>query len=362
MTDVPAISTANEPQYIISEVQVGNSLDISYPWCYSGQLGGIPVNYVPANTPLVPMTYSQYPDESDFGPQAWDPNYPAGSVGFPIPSCYVAEGANCASTPVNSDGNITAPAACPASEVGSGDDHDLFYVSGTGSLFESGDMDGSNPPVGGCGASFYLGSNNMRPAGWTSDDAAGLAVAPLLLKYAEAASPNGIQHPIRMTLHATANYWNWPASHQAGYNSTTYPPMGTWFLLDQSISTAGMSQINANIVKCLQTYGAIIADNGHGFYFIPDCDPNWINYSYSDWNVLYNINASQFYVIDATTVMVNPNSYEALPFPQSNLQYSNGGYLPTLGMPGTGTDVVLDGYTLNKASHHTKSAPRLINK
>ncbi len=83
----------------------------------------------------------------------------------------------------------------------------------------------------GSGAIFDLNANNLRPAGWTSADAAGLPILPGLVRYAEVASGE-INHALRFTVQHTRNAYLWPARHQASESSNpAYPPMGQRFRL-----------------------------------------------------------------------------------------------------------------------------------
>jgi hypothetical protein len=69
----------------------------------------------------------------------------------------------------------------------------------------------------GSGAFFDMNTNNRRPEGWTSADAAGLAILPGLVRYDEAYDPTvtEIQHAFRVTVRATNGYV-YPASIALG--------------------------------------------------------------------------------------------------------------------------------------------------
>ena len=93
--------------------------------------------------------------------------------------------------------------------------YELFALRWTGSRWEAGS-----------GAFFDLDTNARRPEGWTSADAAGLAILPGLVRYDEAFGPDEIRHAFRVTVHGVNNYV-WPASHRANTNSAGAAPRRT---------------------------------------------------------------------------------------------------------------------------------------
>lgn len=84
----------------------------------------------------------------------------------------------------------------------------------------------------GSGAVYPLDSNLRRPDGWTSADAAGLAILPGLVRYDEAFGTAPIQHAFRFTVEAS-NHYVFPASHDAG-GTTGALPMGACLRLKAS--------------------------------------------------------------------------------------------------------------------------------
>jgi hypothetical protein len=158
----------------------------------------------------------------------------------------------------------------------------------------------------GSGAKFDMRSNVMRTAGATSADAAGLQILPGLVRYEEVASGT-VRHAIRMTIPHTSTSYVWPASHQAGI-SGNYPPMGTWLRLKSSVNPANFPADVRPIIVALQTYGAVIADNGSAFYMSGVPDERWNN---DDLATLGGIKGSSFDVIDASSEQVAANSYQA---------------------------------------------------
>lgn len=126
------------------------------------------------------------------------------------------------------------------------------------------------------GAVWNLRSNALRPAGWTSADAAGLPILPGLVRWDEVAAGH-IDHAIRFTAPATRDRYIWPARHQAGGNDADLPPMGAWFRLKASVDISGYPARLRVILEALQTHGMILADNGSPWYLSGVPSPNWNN-------------------------------------------------------------------------------------
>lgn len=127
----------------------------------------------------------------------------------------------------------------------------------------------------GSGAFFDLDTNGRRPEGWTSADAAGLAILPGLVRYDEAASVAEIRHAFRVTVRATNGYV-YPASHRAGSTAGALP-MGARLRLKASKSLAGFTPDVQRIFRAMQRYGLIVADNGSDMYISGTYDPRWNN-------------------------------------------------------------------------------------
>lgn len=119
------------------------------------------------------------------------------------------------------------------------------------------------------------GEDRQRTAGWTSADAAGLPIFPGLVKYDEVASGE-IKHALRFTAPKTRKAYVFPASHYASSDtSADLPPMGMRIRLKQSFDTRPYGRKARTILKCLQTYGAILADNGGAFFLTGAPHPKW---------------------------------------------------------------------------------------
>jgi len=127
----------------------------------------------------------------------------------------------------------------------------------------------------GSGAIFDLNRNDRRPEGWTSADAAGLAILPGLVRYDEVASSGDIRHAFRVTVRATDDYV-WPASHRAGSTSGALP-MGARLRLKASKDISGFSSDMQRIFRAMKTYGLIVADHGSDMYITGAMDSRWDN-------------------------------------------------------------------------------------
>jgi hypothetical protein len=216
---------------------------------------GIPYVGVASSQPRVPVTFVEYGNESDAGFGA--------EPGYPIPEE--------AKTQAN---------FIEGGEAGggtSGDRHLLIVDRDRWLLFEL-YATRWNSAAGrweaGSGAVFDLNANARRPAGWTSADAAGLAILPGLVRYDEA-SAGEITHAFRVTVRST-NGDVWPASHRAGSTSGALP-MGARLRLKSSKDLSGFPVELQRIFRAMQTYGLIVADNGSDMFVSGAMDARWNN-------------------------------------------------------------------------------------
>ena len=127
----------------------------------------------------------------------------------------------------------------------------------------------------GSGAFFDLNANGRRPDGWTSADAAGLAILPGLVRYDEVFGSGEIGHAFRVTVRATNGYV-YPASHRAG-STTGALPMGARLRLKASRNLSGFTPEVQKIFRAMQRYGLIVADNGSDLYVSGTYDTRWNN-------------------------------------------------------------------------------------
>lgn len=235
---------------------------------------GIPYVIVPATQAKVRVTFD-YADESDAGP-------------YPVPANPPIEGGAAAD----------------------GDRHVLIVDKGACRLYELYDAHptATSAWTAGSGAVWDLRSNALRPAGWTSADAAGLPILPGLVRYDEVAAGT-IDHAIRMTVPTSRTTYVWPARHQAGSTSSANAPaMGQRFRLKASVKESDFPASVRPIITALKTYGAINADNGSAWYLSGVPDPRWDN---DDLATLRRIPGSSFEAVDASGLMVSSGSGQA---------------------------------------------------
>jgi hypothetical protein len=202
---------------------------------------GIPYIVVGSNEPLRNINWTAYGDESDPGP-------------YPIPPNAPIEGGS------GSDG----------------DRHVIAVQSGTCKLFElyrafwSGDHWDADS-----GTKWDLNSNATRPLGWTSADAAGLAILPGLARYDEVAAGE-IKHALRFTVSQTQKGYILPATHYASSSTDpNRPPMGLRLRLKASFDVSGYTGQARVILNALKKYGMIVADNGSPWFITGAADPRW---------------------------------------------------------------------------------------
>lgn len=235
---------------------------------------GIPFTTVKGNQPKVNVQF-EYVDESDKGP-------------YPIPENPPIEGG----------------------ENSTGDRHILIVDTDNCLLYElySAYKNPDGSWKAGSGAIFDLNSNNLRPDGWTSADAAGLPILPGLIRYEEVASGE-INHIIRFTVPQTRRKYVWPAKHYASnLTDTKYPPMGQIFRLKSNIDISKFSKEARVILTALKKYGMILADNGSAWFISGVPDERWNN---DALNELKQIKGSDFEAVDISNLMININSGEA---------------------------------------------------
>ena len=162
----------------------------------------------------------------------------------------------------------------------------------------------------GSGARWNLRSNALRPANFTSADAAGLPILPGLVNYNEVAS-GSMDHAIRFTAQCTQESYLWPARHEAGQSNADCPPMGARFRLNASFTlpASACSAFCQTVLTTMKTYGLILADNGSNWYFQGTADRRW---TYNEVDQLKQIPANQFVAVDESCLMVSANSAQAL--------------------------------------------------
>lgn len=287
---------------------------------------GIPFIEVPGTQPKVAVTFD-YDSESDHG-------------GYPVPANAPIEG-GAAST---------------------GDRHVLVVDRDNCVLYE---LYAAYPqPNGtwhaGSGAIFDLKSNTLRPATWTSADAAGLPIFPGLMRYDEVAAGE-IQHAVRFTAPQTRNTYIWPARHQASdLTAVNFPPMGQRFRLKAGFDIAGFSPAVQVILRGLKKYGMILADNGSSWYIGGAPDDRWDN------DVLHQITqlqGSDFEAVDESSLMVQADSAAVRPTvaPAMSAVVNAGSFAPGAIAPGEILTIFGSGFNADaKVTFDGTAAPVLF--
>ncbi len=240
---------------------------------------GIPINFVDSTQQLKEV-YFGYADESDAGP-------------YPIPDDPLIEGVL-----PGGDQNVDGDRHILIVDI----DSCLLYE-----MFYSWPMDDGSWDAG-SGAIFNLHSNKLRPAGWTSADAAGLPILPGLVRYDEV-ERGEINHALRFTArnHNVRNAYIWPARHHA--NSSTnkiLPPMGQRFRLKADFDYSSFSPEMQVILKAMKKYGIILSDNGSNWYITGSSDDRWDNDTLV--SEFKKIKGSDFEAVDVSSLMENPDS------------------------------------------------------
>lgn len=283
---------------------IGNTVSVHADWGTnvdptSSTYYGIPLNLLTASAPETDWPSIQFgsgtaPDESDCAVANTSGGFdvvhdcttkPASALRFPIPRDAVlkAEGGTC-----------NDPNTC-------GDRHVLIVEQGACRLWES----YSTYRVGAqwtaySTAQWNLNSNAMRPDTWTSGDAAGLPITPLLARVDEA-STGQINHALRVTLRDSVllRHHVWPARHDAG-GSTGSIPYGAVLRLKSTfvIPTSWTTQAKA-LATAMQRYGLYVADIGTDMYVQGDPNSSW---SGSTISQIQTLHANDFEFVDMSAI------------------------------------------------------------
>jgi hypothetical protein len=217
---------------------------------WEGKPIGIPYNVVTATQTKVRVRF-EYADESDKGP-------------YPLPARPKIEG---------------------------GSDHHILIVDRSSCrLYELGGAEKSGSAwTAWAGAIWNLRSNAVRPATWTSADAAGLPILPGLARYGD------LDHALRFTAERTRRAFVYPARHYASDSTDpSLPPMGLRVRLRASFDTHGFPPQARAVLETLKRYGMILADNGANWYITGAPDPRWSN---DDLHSLGRVHGADFEVV-----------------------------------------------------------------
>ncbi len=225
----------------VASIGVDRPLHPDYGTTWQGVPSGIPYVVVGPTQKRVPVRF-EYAEESDPGP-------------YPIPLDAPIEGG----------------------EQSEGDRHILVVDVANKKLYEtfSTYRDGAGYRAG-SGAVFDLSSNALRPAGWTSADAAGLPVFPGLVRYDEVMEAGEIRHALRFTCRKTQRGYIAPATHWASRSKESHlPPMGLRMRLRADFPEAKFPKEALVVIRALKTYGMLLADNGGDWFVSGAPNPKW---------------------------------------------------------------------------------------
>jgi hypothetical protein len=210
---------------------------------YQGRPNGFQYVVVAGNQPRVPVRF-EYADESDPGP-------------YPIPPDAPIEGGQ--NAPADSDRHVLVI------------DRDNWVLYELFHCFKEG-----NGWRAGSGAIFDLKSNKLRPAGWTSADAAGLPIFLGLVRYDEVVEQRAIHHALRFTCQRTRRAYVHPARHFASRSSDpNLPPMGMRVRLKAGYDISKFPPAAQVVLTALKKYGMMLADNGGNWFVSGAHDRRW---------------------------------------------------------------------------------------
>jgi hypothetical protein len=258
---VDTLPVAGNSAAIVRSIGVGSGLHADFgSGRWDGGPIGIPYTVVTARQPKARVSFD-YAAESDRGP-------------YPIPRGVRIEAG--------------------------GDRHALILDRSACRLYELYAL--RRTPAGwhaGSGAIWNLRSNALRPAGWTSADAAGLPILPGLARYDEVASGH-VDHALRFTVDRTRRAYVYPARHYASdLTGSDLPPMGLRLRLRASFDTSGFPHQARVVLDALKRYGMVVADNGSSWYVTGAPDPRWDN---DDLHTLGRVKGSDFEVVDPRSI------------------------------------------------------------
>jgi hypothetical protein len=262
---VDSLPVAANSAQLVQSMGVGTGMHADFgSGLWDGGPIGIPFDVVSKKTPRSRVSFG-YADESD-------------KVGYPIPKTVNIEGG-------------------PRSK---GDRHALLLDRDACKLYELFALAAKGGGwSAGSGAVWNLRSNALRPAGWTSADAAGLPIFPGLARYDEVAR-GVIDHALRFTAERTRRQYVYPARHYASSSDDpSLPPMGLRVRLKAGVDISGYPKQARVVLQALKSYGMILADNGSNWYVSGAPSPKWSN---DQLHALGRITGADFEVVDTSSL------------------------------------------------------------
>lgn len=267
--DVSNAPTDPNSANLIAGMGLNTGMHPDFGTFWNGAPNGIPYIVVAGNQTPVPINFTAFGSQSDPGP-------------YPVPT----------NAPIEGGPN------------GTGDRHVLVIDRDNWKLYE---LYRGFPVNNGASwnadsaAVFDLNSNALRPAGWTSADAAGLPIFPGLVRYDEVFEQQEIRHALRFTAQITRRAYVHPARHWASNNtSVDRPPMGMRVRLKASVNISSYSPAIQVILRALKKYGMIVADNGSNWFISGAPDMRWDD---DELSTLKGIKGSDFEVIKMTNIV-----------------------------------------------------------
>ncbi len=226
---------------------------------------GIPYTVVGPSQPFVPIRFTAYGDQSDRGP-------------YPVPLDAPIE--------QSSDRHVLT---LQEQADGGCKDYELFNAQRTSAGWEADS-----------GAVFDMSSDALRPDTWTSADAAGLPILPLLVRYDEVQSGQ-IDHALRVTVDGTQRGFIHPATHFSSQTTDpSLPPMGLRLRLKASFDLSAYSGAALVILTALKRYGMIVADNGPSWFISGAPDRRWDETNLQE---LRTVPATAFEAVDTGPIL-----------------------------------------------------------
>jgi hypothetical protein len=254
---------------LIASIGLGDGVHADFgSGLWGGSRIGIPYTVVHGRSTPRSRVAFEYADESDRGP-------------YPIPANVPIEGQPSASPGGDRHALIVDRDSCRL--------YELYALQRVGGRWHAGS-----------GASFDLRSNRLRPAGWTSADAAGLPILPGLARWDGDAATGVIRHALRFTAERTRRAYVYPARHYASSSTDpALPPMGLRVRLKASVDTSKLPRQARIVALAMKTYGMILADNGSSWYVSGAPSPHWSN---DELHALGALHGSDFEVVDTSSL------------------------------------------------------------
>ncbi|HWD65565.1 MAG TPA: hypothetical protein VG405_10350 [Solirubrobacteraceae bacterium] len=263
---VNQLPVAADSSRYIAAIGLNQPVHPDFGTVWNGAPNGIPYVVVSSRTRRVPVHF-QYASESNRGP-------------YPIPPTAPIEGGR------HSSGDrhviVVDRSNCRDYELWNAfpHHHGSYWTAGSGAVFD-------------------LRSNRLRPAGWTSADAAGLPILPGLARYTDVAR-GSIDHALRFTAPCTAPRYVYPARHEASTCSARWaPPMGLRVRLKADVSLSGLPHQARLVAQALKTYGMILADNGSPWYISGAPSRHWND---AALHLLDRLSGKDFEAVDTSSL------------------------------------------------------------